>query len=265
MFIDLVSSISHALPGLVVASARRAPDQLVFGSKIGYGFVPQKHSDTSESTDVENANIWLNLQATTLGILGTGRIGQAVARTAYQRFGADVVYHHPETSGDAKSNHSGRSRCLEEVLAVRTLCVVLPWSEGLPVLIRQNKLTQPSPEVVLVVWRRSPAIERALNFIGQHYVESIQLSDLAKVACLSKCHLVRRFTATLGVSPHRFQLLLRLSRAKAMLRQGTGITNIAQGVGFFDHSHLDRSFRTLLGMTPTQYQQSADREGAIFS
>ena len=36
-------------------------------------------------------------------------------------------------------------------------------------------------------------------------------------------------------------------------------THIAQGVGFFDHSHLDRSFRILLGMTPTQYQQSVDR------
>ena len=72
----------------------------------------------------------------------------------------------------------------------------------------------------------------------------------------SRCE---RFTATLGVSPHRFQLLLRLSRAKEMLREGTCITHIAQGVGFFDHSHLDRSFRILLGMTPTQYQQAADR------
>ena len=125
--------------------------------------------------------------------------------------------------------------------------------------IQSNKLTDISPGSVLVVWRRAPAIERALIYIGQHYVEPIQLCDLAKVACVSKCHLVRRFTATLGVSPHRFQLLLRLSHAKAMLREGTCITHIAQGVGFFDHSHLDRSFRILLGMTPTQYQQSVDR------
>jgi AraC-like DNA-binding protein len=148
---------------------------------------------------------------------------------------------------------------VDDVLAARAICVVLPWSEDLPEQVQKNKLTQVNPELVLVVWRRSPAIERALVYIGQHYVEPIQLCDLAKVACVSKCHLVRRFTATLGVSPHRFQLLLRLSRAKAMLREGTCITHIAQGVGFFDHSHLDRSFRILLGMTPTQYQRSVDR------
>jgi AraC family transcriptional regulator len=259
IFIDLVSSISHALPRLVAASARRAHDEMVFGSNIGYAFIPQKRSDTSEPIDIENANTWPSLQATTLGILGTSRIGQVVARTTYQRFGADVIYHGSPASVDIQSCEWGRRQSFDDVLSARAICVVLPWSADLLGQIQKNKFTHVSPKFVLVVWRRSPAIERALIYIGQHYVEPIQLCDLAKVACVSKCHLVRRFTATLGVSPHRFQLLLRLSRAKAMLREGTGITHIAQGVGFFDHSHLDRSFRILLGMTPTQYQQSVDR------
>ena len=42
MFIDLVSAISHALPQLVAASARRAHDEMIFGSKIGYAFVSAK-------------------------------------------------------------------------------------------------------------------------------------------------------------------------------------------------------------------------------
>ena len=259
ILIDLVSSISHALPRLVAASAGRAHDEMVFGSKIGYAFLPQKRADTSEPIDTENANIWSSLQATTLGIVGIGPIGQAVARTTHQRFGAHVIYHHSAPSADIEFNDWGRRQSFEDVLAARAICVVLPWSADLPGQVQQNKLTQVNPEFVLVAWRRSPAIERALIYVGQHYMEPIQLHDLAKVACVSKCHLVRRFTATLGVSPHRFQLLLRLSRAKAMLREGTSITHIAQGVGFFDHSHLDRSFRTLLGMTPTQYQQSVDR------
>jgi AraC family transcriptional regulator len=259
IFIDLVSSVSRALPWLVAVSARRPHDEMVFGSKIGYAFVSPNRSDTSEPIDIENATTWLGLQATTLGILGTGRIGQAVARITYQRFGADVVHQRSVTSADIEFDDRGQRQSFDDVIAARTICVVLPWSADLLGQIHKNKLTQVNPESVLVVWRRSLAIERALSYIGQHYVEPIQLCDLAKVACVSKCHLVRRFTATLGVSPHRFQLLLRLSRAKAMLREGTCITHIAQGVGFFDHSHLDRSFRILLGMTPTQYQQSVDR------
>ena len=43
-----------------------------------------------------------------------------------------------------------------------------------------------------------------------------------------------------------------------MLREGVCITQIAHGVGFADHSHLDRSFRVLLGMTPTQYRDTVE-------
>ena len=88
-------------------------------------------------------------------------------------------------------------------------------------------------------------------------LEPVQLRRLAEVAGISRFHLVRLFTATLGITPHRYQTLLRLSRAMSMLREGTGITHIAHGLGFADHSHLDRSFRVLMGMTPTQYQQRA--------
>jgi AraC-like DNA-binding protein len=259
LFIELVSAISHALPQLVAASARRAQDEMIFGSKIGYAFVSPNRSEASEPITIESANTWSGLQGSTFGVLGTSRIDQAVARITYTRFGADVVYHHSATSTDSEFDDWGRRKPFDEVITARTICIVLPWSSDLLAQIQRNKLTNVSPESVLVVWRRAPAIERALIYIGQHYVEPIQLCDLAKVACVSKCHLVRRFTATLGVSPHRFQLLLRLSHAKAMLREGTCITHIAQGVGFFDYSHLDRSFRILLGMTPTQYQQSVDR------
>lgn len=257
IFIDLVSSISRALPWLVAVSARRPHDEMVFGAKIGYAFVSPDRSDTGEPIDIENANTWAGLRGTTLGVLGTSRIGQAVARVTSQRFGADVICQNSTLS--AGDEFDERRHSFDDVAAARAICLVLPWSADSLGQIQRNKFAQVNSESVLVVWRRSLAIERALIYIGQHYVEPIQLSDIAKVACVSKCHLVRRFTATLGVSPHRFQLLLRLSRAKAMLREGTCITHIAQGVGFFDHSHLDRSFRVLLGMTPTQYQQSVER------
>jgi AraC family transcriptional regulator len=262
ILVDLVGSISRALPELVALSARRRQDEMVFGAKVGYAFVsphtPGAAEPAGESVGVESADTWSGFQGNTVGILGASRIGQAVARITSQRFAADVIYD-DSTSADGDLGEWGRRCSFDDLIAARTLCLELPWSADVLGQIQTNKHAQVDSESVLVVWRRSLAIERALIYIGQHYVEPIQLSDLAKVACVSKCHLVRRFSATLGVSPHRFQLLLRLSRAKTMLREGTSITHVAQGVGFFDHSHLDRSFRVLLGMTPTQYQQSVDR------
>ena len=185
---------------------------------------------------------------------GLVRIAVEVRHQYLSERGADVT---PPSSLDGADRAPCRS--LDDILTAPVLCVALPWGGDLPVEMAKNRFHQLNPQLVLVVWRRSRAIERAIAHLGKHYAEPVQLCNLAKIACISKCHLVRLFTATLGMSPHRYQLVLRLSRAKTMLREGTCITQIAQGVGFFDHSHLDRSFRILIGMTPTQYQQSVAR------
>ena len=74
---------------------------------------------------------------------------------------------------------------------------------------------------------------------------------------MSKFHFVRAFTAIVGVTPHRYHLLLRLAKAKAMLHEGSEIAQVAVQAGFWDQSHFDRSFRLFVGMTPTQYQKNA--------
>jgi AraC family transcriptional regulator len=259
ILVELVSSISHALPRLVAASARRAPDGKMSDPEFGYAFFRPDEARTTEQFNGEDSGAWATLQSSRLGILGAGPIGRAVARMAHQQFGAEVIYHPWAPTDQVDFDLDARWQPLDDVLAARAICVVLPWSIHLPAQVQRIRRRQISPQLVLVAWRRSPAIERALVYLGQHYIEPVQLCNLAKVACISKSHLVRLFTATLGISPHRYQLLLRLSRAKAMLREGGCITQIAHGVGFFDHSHLDRSFRILTGMTPSQYQQSVAR------
>ncbi len=217
-----------------------------------------KRAGQNSSTS-DDSGAWAMFQSSRLGILGAGPIGYAVARMAHQQFAADVIYHPWAPTDEVEFDRDARWQPVDDVLAAPVICVVLPWSDDLPAQVQRVRRKQTNPQLVLVAWRRSLAIERALAYLGQHYIEPVQLCNLAKVACISKSHLVRLFTATLGISPHRYQLLLRLSRAKAMLREGGPITQIAHGVGFFDHSHLDRSFRILMGMTPTEYQQSVAR------
>jgi AraC-like DNA-binding protein len=228
---------------------------------IGYGFFRPDISGTVP-LDVDKADEWSELESTTLGILGTSPLCEVIARMAGQRLGAEVVYRHPAPL--AEMELAIRSQSFGKVMAARILGVVLPWPEDLLTQVQQHPSTPVNPDIVLVVWRRSLAIERALVHIGQHYLEPVQLCTLAKVACISKFRLVRLFTATLGITPHRYQLLLRVSHAKALLRDGARITQIAHRVGFADHSHLNRSFRLLIGMTPTQYLQTVGTmNGAI--
>ncbi len=138
------------------------------------------------------------------------------------------------------------------------LCVALPWPAALTAQVQWNTFAPVGARTLLVAWRRSAAFERALVYLAHRYDEPVQLGKLAAVACVSKFHLVRLFTATLGITPHRYQLMLRMARAKAMLpREPASRKSRTDSVS--DHSHLDRSFRIHMGMTPTQYQQSVGR------
>ena len=258
MLVDLVSAINHALPRLVATSARRCPGEEVLGPGIGYAFFrpTASASGSTEQFDFGDAEAWSGFRSTTVGILGASAIGAQVARMTEREFGAQVACHDADSMIESRLASDAGRETVAEVLAARALCVALPWTGALTALVQLNTFTSVNARTLLVAWRRSPAFERAIVFLGHRYVEPVQLCNLAAVACVSKFHLVRLFTATLGITPHRYQLLLRMARAKTLLREGAGVTSIAHGLGFADHSHLDRSFRVLMGMTPTQYQQS---------
>ncbi|PXA87713.1 hypothetical protein DMC47_31390, partial [Nostoc sp. 3335mG] len=70
---------------------------------------------------------------------------------------------------------------------------------------------------------------------------------------LSKGTLIAGFKAHFGVPPQRYLIQVRLAEARALLRQGVGIAEVAYTVGFADQAHLTRHFRAVLGVTPARY------------
>jgi AraC family transcriptional regulator len=62
------------------------------------------------------------------------------------------------------------------------------------------------------------------------------------------------FTRSVGVSPYRYVIHLRLRRAIDMVRDGrTGLAEIAACTGFADQSHLSRWVRRVHGASLTQF------------
>jgi AraC family transcriptional regulator len=99
--------------------------------------------------------------------------------------------------------------------------------------------------------------ERALghlrDYILAHLDEHIEAGALAKVAGRSTFHFTRVLARSVGMTPYRYVVHLRLQRALELMRDGRhGLADIAAATGFADQSHLSRWVRRVHGVSPTE-------------
>ncbi|ALK31838.1 AraC family transcriptional regulator [Burkholderia plantarii] len=95
-----------------------------------------------------------------------------------------------------------------------------------------------------------PRLRRAADLLHALGHRNVTLDELAREASLSVAEFGRRFTAAYGLSPHRYQLALRLLAAKRLLLGGGTPPDVAAATGFADQSHLGRHFKAMFGFTP---------------
>ncbi len=97
-------------------------------------------------------------------------------------------------------------------------------------------------------------IEKACEFIRQHYNERIYLDQICHYAGLSKSTLLRAFTKSKGVTPYRYLETIRINEAKALLGKGVQPVEAAMQTGFSDQSHFTNYFNSFIGLAPGVYR-----------
>ena len=96
-------------------------------------------------------------------------------------------------------------------------------------------------------------LERLRDYVVAHLDEPIEVATLAKIAGRSPFHFSRVFTRSVGMTPHRYVVHLRLQHAIELVRDGrSGLAEIAARTGFADQSHLSRWVRRVHGVSLTQ-------------
>ena len=100
----------------------------------------------------------------------------------------------------------------------------------------------------------NPRIERAAEFISDHCTHPLKLEDICQAAELSASYLIRAFKKRYGMTPHAYLVNRRVQFARAQLKRGHGIAQVAQEAGFADQAHFQRAFKQLLATTPGQYR-----------
>ena len=104
---------------------------------------------------------------------------------------------------------------------------------------------------------------RARDAMDRTYAEPLDVPALARIALVSEAHFIRTFRATFGETPHRYLQRRRVERSMFLLRQtDRSITDICFDVGFTSLGTFSRTFRDIVGISPTAYRQRADGKAA---
>jgi AraC-like DNA-binding protein len=94
-------------------------------------------------------------------------------------------------------------------------------------------------------------VEAAMDLARTALPNPVPLADLARGVHLSPSRLAHRFSAAVGIPVRRWLLWERMQLAGRSLAEGASITDAAHASGFADGSHLNRTFRRMFGVAPS--------------
>jgi len=98
---------------------------------------------------------------------------------------------------------------------------------------------------------------RARDAIDRDFAQPLDVAALARVALVSRAHFSRTFRRTFAECPHRYLQRRRMERAMAMLRTtDASVTDVALAVGFSSLGTFSRTFRDVVGDSPSTYRLS---------
>ena len=105
--------------------------------------------------------------------------------------------------------------------------------------------------------RFNPRMETVRLYLEEHHTEPIALEQLCTISNLRKANLCRQFKKYTGLSTGDYLKQRRLAAALQKLRTTDDkILTICHECGFSDIAHFNRTFRTAIGQSPSEYRKS---------
>lgn len=97
-------------------------------------------------------------------------------------------------------------------------------------------------------------IEKALQYIENHFERQPELKEIAEAACLSEYHFQRVFSRWVGISPKRFLQFLTKEYAKKLLRQSRNLLDTTYEAGLTSPGRLHDLFVACEAVTPGEFK-----------
>lgn len=126
----------------------------------------------------------------------------------------------------------------------------------------QRYAQQATPTMKLQPLSRAE-LQRLKQYLLADITQPHRLGQLAALFDLSEYQFLRRFRASMGLTPHAYLLALRIDYARQLLKQRLALSEVATLAGFYDQSHFTHAFKRRYNLTPAVYQQQL-RNSAVF-
>lgn len=108
------------------------------------------------------------------------------------------------------------------------------------------------------------ALLAAISAMENHLEDVLQLEDLADAAGVSSRQLERRFKRSLGMSPIRFYLSLRLERAEHLLMYSRlSVRDAGLASGFSSIAQFSRAYKARYGLSPSHHRRKVAADSGI--
>ena len=103
-------------------------------------------------------------------------------------------------------------------------------------------------------------IDRANQYIQEHFHEEIALEDVARAVNLSPYYFSRFYKEETGVNFIDRLTAVRVEKAKEYLtRTEYTVKDVARAVGYADPNYFSKLFKKVTNMTATEYKESRGR------
>lgn len=146
----LTEATADTIFALILASARRVVELAEF----------VKAGEWVRSIDTPQYGV--NVYGKTLGILGMGRIGQAVARRGRLGFGMNILYYNRSQIAKAESELDAHKRSLDELLSQSDfVCNTLPLTSETNKLIGAREFALMKPSAIFINGGRGATVDEA--------------------------------------------------------------------------------------------------------
>ena len=121
----------------------------------------------------------------------------------------------------------------------------------------RKQLPEAAPQLPATRHAEHQIVDQIVQFVSANAGRRLSLQELADAAHISLPYMHRLFQTHLGLAPGQYIAKIRMEEAKTLLRSGSlSMGAVAREMGFSSQQHFSRQFRSVCGMTPSEYVRS---------